>query len=78
MLFDRKRYFGLSVALLLLTLGYVLMNGPDNPNANEFDEGLFNFRRLTFAPLVLVGTYLSLVFLILKKPKRTCSEEKIK
>lgn len=78
MLFGRKKYFGLLAALVLLTLAYVLMSGPANNQAGKFDEGIFKFRRITLAPILIIGTYGSLIFLILKKPKSTCSEEKKK
>ena len=78
MLFGRKKYLGLIITLFVLTLAYVLMNGPANSNPNQFDESLFSFRRITLAPLLIIGTYLGLIVLILKKPKITCSEEKQK
>ena len=78
MLFDRKKYLWLIFALLLLTLAYVLMSGPDNHQPDKFDEHIFSFRRITLAPLIIIGTYFSLIFLILKQPKKRCSEEKRK
>jgi len=72
MLFDRMKYFRLIFALLLLTLAYVLMSGPANPNPDFFDTGIFSFQRITIAPLLLIGTYISLIFLILKQPKNGC------
>ncbi len=78
MLFNQKKYLGLLTALLLLTLAFVLMSGPKHEVANEFDESIFSFRRITLAPLLLIGTYIGLIILILKRPKKICSEEKRK
>jgi len=78
MLFDRKRYFWLAVILVLLTLAYVLMGRIDNRNPLEFNDSIFSFRRLTVAPLIILGTYSGLIVLILKKPKSKCSDEKQK
>ncbi len=72
MLFDRMKYLGLVVALLLLTLACVLMSGPANHDPDLFDTGIFSFRRITLAPLLLIGTYSSLIFLIVKQPKNAC------
>ena len=78
MIFTREKYTWLIVAMVLLTLAYVLMSGPANSNPHEFDENIFSFRRITLAPLLITGTYLGLIFLILKKPKNECSDEKQK
>lgn len=75
MLFDRKRYLGLFIALFLLILAYVLMSGPANNSPQKFNEGIFSFRRITLAPLLIIGTYTGLIVVILKKPKNACSEE---
>lgn len=72
MLFDRMKYFGLIIALLLLTLAYLLMSGSANHDPDLFDAGIFSFRRITLAPLLLIGTYSGLIFLILKQPKSEC------
>jgi hypothetical protein len=78
MIFDQRKYTWLAIALVLLTFAYVLMSGPANSNPQEFDENIFSFRRITLAPMLILGTYIGLVFLILKKPKNKCSDEKQK
>lgn len=76
MLFDKKKYWWLIAAVVLLTLAYVLMSGPANSEASQFDESIFSFRRITLAPLLIVGTYAGLIYLILKRTKNACSERK--
>ena len=41
--------------------------GADNPN--EFSEDIFNFRRLTLAPLFILAGFVVEIFAIMKKPK---------
>ncbi|HKJ44087.1 MAG TPA: DUF3098 domain-containing protein [Sunxiuqinia sp.] len=69
MLFGKKKYLGLIIALFLLILAYVLMSGPDNSGPAKFNDAVFNFRRVTLAPLVIIGTYIGLIVLILKQPE---------
>lgn len=76
MLFDKKKYWWLIAAGVLLTLAYVLMSGPANSEVSQFDESIFSFRRITLAPLLIVGTYAGLIYLILKRTKNACSERK--
>lgn len=66
-IFNRKKYFLLILVLVLLLAGYALMAGPAG-NTDEFNPAIFSFRRLTLAPLVILGTLASLVFIIFKKP----------
>jgi hypothetical protein len=69
MLFGKKKYIGLIVALFLLILAYVLMSGPANSNPQKFAQGIFNFQRITLAPVLIIGTYIGLIVLIMKQPK---------
>ncbi|WP_225154628.1 DUF3098 domain-containing protein [Bradyrhizobium sp. NBAIM08] len=44
------------------------MSGGGSSDPNVFNEEIFSFRRITLAPLIVVGSYISLIWLILKKP----------
>ncbi len=76
MLFNREKYIGLVIALILLVLGFLLMSGPGNNQADQFDPRVFSFRRITLAPIILLLTYGGLIYLVMKKPKDKCSDEK--
>jgi hypothetical protein len=68
MAFEKNKYIILILILSLLILGYVLMSGgnPDNPDV--FSEEIFSFRRITLAPIIILGSYVAIIWLILKKP----------
>ncbi|MDO9613462.1 MAG: DUF3098 domain-containing protein [Bacteroidota bacterium] len=51
----------------LLTLGFILMSGGGSDDPNVFNEAIFSFRRITLAPIIIVSSYISLIWLILKK-----------
>jgi hypothetical protein len=67
MIFQKNKYIGLALIVSLLTLGFVLMSGGGSDDPNVFNEEIFSFRRITLAPLIIIGSYVSLIWLILKK-----------
>lgn len=67
MIFQKKKYMGLILIVGLLTLGFMLMSGGGSSDPNVFNEEIFSFRRITLAPLIIIGSYSALIWLILKK-----------
>jgi hypothetical protein len=67
MAFGPKNYKLLLIGLGLIALGFLLMIGGGSEDPNYFNEGLFNFRRLTLAPILVIGGFVVEVFAILKK-----------
>lgn len=68
MIFQKKKYMALILVISLLTLGFILMSGGSSSDPNVFNPEVFSFRRITLAPIIVVGSYVSLIWLILKKP----------
>ncbi len=67
--FGKENYILMLVGLGLIVLGFILMNGGGSKDPNVFNEEMFDFRRLTLAPiLVLVGFGVEIVA-IMKRPK---------
>ena len=67
MIFTKKKYLILMLILSLLILGFILMSGGGSSDPNVFNPEIFSFRRITLAPLVIIGSYSALIWLILKK-----------
>jgi len=67
MIFTKKKYFGLLLIVSFLILGFILMSGGGSSDPNQFSEDIFSFRRITLAPLVIIGSYISLIWVIMKK-----------
>ncbi|MEI8113662.1 MAG: DUF3098 domain-containing protein [Bacteroidia bacterium] len=67
MIFNKNKYLILMLIISLLTLGFILMSGGGSTDPNVFSEEIFSFRRITLAPLVIIGSYSALIWLILKK-----------
>ena len=68
MIFQKKEYIALILIISLLTLGFILMSGGSSSDPNVFNNEMFSFHRITLAPIIIIGSYVSLIWLILKKP----------
>ena len=64
--FQRSNYLWLVIGLAILVVGYVLMSGGKSEDPNVFSEAIFNFRRITLAPIVVLTGYGAIFYAILK------------
>nr|WP_320000751.1 DUF3098 domain-containing protein [uncultured Draconibacterium sp.] len=64
--FDRKKYILLGLLIILLIFGFGLMADPKAVDG-EFNGAIFNFRRITLAPVLILVAYGSMIFLIFKR-----------
>jgi hypothetical protein len=69
--FDKENYKWLLIGLAFLLVGFILMIGGGSDDPDVFNYGMFNFQRLTLAPVLLFTGYLIGIYAILKKPKKT-------
>ena len=67
--FGKENYKLLLIGLVLIITGFLLMIGGGSDDPNVFSEDIFNFRRLTLAPILVVAGYVVEIFAIMKKPK---------
>lgn len=67
--FGKQNYMLLFIGLALILIGFLLMIGGGAENPNEFSEDIFNFRRITLAPLFILAGFVVEIFAIMKKPK---------
>lgn len=66
--FGKQNYKLLFIGLALIFVGFLLMIGGGSDDPNEFNESIFNFRRLTLAPILVLAGYVVEIFAIMKKP----------
>ena len=67
--FGRDNYKWVLIGLAFLLVGFLLMIGGGSDDPDVFNYGMFSFRRLTLAPiLILIGCGLQF-YAIMKKPK---------
>lgn len=65
--FGKINFKLLIIGLAILLVGYLLMmgGGSEDPNVFNGDE-LFSFRRITLAPIVILGGYIFIFYAILR------------
>ena len=61
----------IGIGLLVMVLGFVLMIGGGSSDPNVFNPEMFNFRRLTLAPLLIVAGVVVIIVGIMKTPRNT-------
>ena len=66
--FGRDNYKWVLIGLAFLVVGFLLMIGGGSTDPDVFNEKMFNFQRLTLAPiLVLAGFVVEIVAIFWKK-----------
>lgn len=71
LLFDRHKYMWLIIGLVVTALGFLLMIGGKSDDPEVFSDAIFNFRRLTLAPLLVLAGYAIQIYAIMKKSSNT-------
>ena len=73
--FGKVNYQLFAGAVVLVVIGYLLLSGGGSEDPNVFNyDGLFSFRRITLAPLVILAGFGLGVYAIIKKADK--SEDK--
>jgi fumarate reductase subunit D len=65
----RENYKLLAIGFAIIVLGFLLMLGGRSESPDKFSEDIFSFRRITLAPLVILGGFVFEIWAIMKKPK---------
>ena len=63
----RKNYILLLAGFGIILLGFVLMAGGGSDSPDEFNYAMFSWRRLTLAPILVVGGFVMEIYAILKR-----------
>jgi uncharacterized membrane protein len=66
--FGKQNYIIVLIGIALIALGFILMIGGGSNDPDVFNETMFNFQRITLAPiLVLAGFVVEIVAIFWKK-----------
>lgn len=71
----RLNYKLLAVGFVIIVLGFILMSGGKAEDPTGFNPEIFNFRRITLAPLLVLGGFLFEIFAIMYRGKRSKSSD---
>ena len=67
--FSKKNYILLFAGLVFMVSGLILMVGGGSEDPTQFSDEIFNFQRLTLAPILLAIGFIIQVFAIMYKGK---------
>ena len=63
----RRNYILLAAGFAVIVLGFVLMAGGGSDSPDEFDYAMFSWRRITLAPILVIGGFGVEIYAILKR-----------
>lgn len=72
--FTKKNYYILIAGIALIVLGYILMIGGKSEDPNVFNKEIFNFQRITLAPMVCLAGFVTIIVAIMWRPKAELQE----
>lgn len=67
-LFKRSNFKIFSISIIIIATGFVLMIGGESTDPNFFNEEIFNFQRITLAPILVILGFGIAIISIFKKP----------
>jgi hypothetical protein len=73
--FEKENYILMIIGLVVLAIGYLLMVGGGSEDPDVFNYDIFSFRRVVLSPIVLVAGMLIEVVAIMKKPKKSSTND---
>lgn len=63
----KQNYIILLIGLAVIILGFVLMAGGGSEAPDEFNEAMFSWRRISLAPILVVGGFVIEIYGIMKR-----------
>lgn len=67
MVLKPKNYRLMLIGLAIIVLGFILMAGGGSDDPNVFNYEMFSFRRITLAPILVLGGYAFEMYAIMKR-----------
>ena len=62
-----RNYVLMLIVFAVIVLGFVLMAGGGSESPEEFNYAMFNFRRITLAPILVIGGFAFEIYAIMKR-----------
>lgn len=67
MTLGKKNYIMIVAGLLVIILGMILMAGGGSDDPAEFNYEMFSWRRITLAPILIIGGFAFEIYAIMKR-----------
>jgi hypothetical protein len=74
--FTKQNYLIFLGGIALLFIGYLLMTGGGSEDPNVFSPAIFDTRRITLAPLILVLGFVTIIVGIMWREKKPSGDNK--
>ena len=71
---QKENYILLIIGFAIIMIGFLLMMGGKSDDPNVFNEEIFNFRRITLAPIIVLFGFMFEIWAIMRKPKEENSD----
>jgi membrane-bound ClpP family serine protease len=65
----RENYKLMAIGFAIIIVGFILMAGGKSDDPAVFSNDIFSFRRITLAPLIVLGGFVFEIYAIMKRPK---------
>lgn len=65
----RRNYILLAIGFAVILVGFILMAGGGSDSPDEFNEAMFSWRRITLAPILVIGGFVVEIYAIMKRYK---------
>ncbi|MCG8696832.1 MAG: DUF3098 domain-containing protein [Bacteroidales bacterium] len=65
----KENYKLLLIGFAIIIVGFILMIGGGSDDPNVYNPEIFSFRRITLAPIVVLGGFIFEIWAIMKKPR---------
>ncbi len=69
-----QNYKLMLIGFAIIVLGFILMVGGASESPDEFNYAMFNFRRITLAPILVLAGFAFEIYAIMKKDKKKREE----
>lgn len=66
-IFEKKNYTIMLVGLAVIVLGLILISGGGAGDDKSFSDAIFNIRRMTIAPIVILTGFVIEIYAIMKR-----------
>lgn len=67
--FGKMNYQLLIAGVVLIIIGFMLMSGGGSDDPKIYNPAIFNFRRITLAPIVVLSGFAVVMLSVMKKAK---------
>ncbi len=57
----------MAIGVAIILVGFILLSGGHSDDPEVFNEDIFNFRRITLAPMVLLFGFVFQIYAIMKR-----------